>query len=97
MADACVYLLENYSGMQHVNIGTGKEITIKALAELVKKTVGFRGDIVWNSSMPDGTPRKLLNVDKLHNIGWTEKVSLEEGIKREYDWYKEQDEKDLKK
>ena len=97
MADACVYLLENYSGLQHVNIGTGKEITIKALAELVQKIVGFEGKIVWNSDMPDGTPRKLLNVDKLHGIGWKEKVGLEEGIRLEYEWYKQQDEKDLKK
>ena len=97
MADACVYLLENYSGSQHVNIGTGREITIKELAELVQKIVGFDGKIVWNSDMPDGTPRKLLNVDKLHSIGWKEKVSLEEGIRLEYEWYKQQDEKDLKK
>ncbi len=97
MADACVYLLENYSGEQHVNIGTGKEITIKGLAELVKKVVGFEGEIRWNSDMPDGTPRKLCDVSKLHSIGWKEKVDLEEGIRREYEWYLSQDEKDLKK
>ncbi|SKB86165.1 GDP-L-fucose synthase [Lachnospiraceae bacterium] len=97
MADACVYLLENYSGEQHVNIGTGKEITIKGLAELVKKVVGFEGEIKWNSDMPDGTPRKLCDVSKLHSIGWKEKVDLEEGIRREYEWYLAQDEKDLKK
>ena len=68
MADACVFLLENYSGERHVNIGTGKEVTIKQLAELVKKTVGFNGDIVWNSDMPDGTPRKLADVSKLHSL-----------------------------
>ncbi|MBQ7463591.1 MAG: GDP-L-fucose synthase, partial [Lachnospiraceae bacterium] len=81
MADACVYLLENYSGEEHVNIGTGKEITIKELAGIVKETVGFEGEIRWNSDMPDGTPRKLLNVEKLHNIGWKEKVSLRDGIR----------------
>lgn len=97
MADACVYLLENYSGEQHVNIGTGKEITIKGLAELVRKVVGFEGEIRWNSDMPDGTPRKLCDVSKLHSIGWKEKVDLEEGIRREYEWYLSQDEKDLKK
>ena len=97
MADACVYLLENYSGEEHVNIGTGKEISIKDLAELVKEIVGYEGEIVWDDSMPDGTPRKLLNVDKLHNIGWKEKVSLRDGIKLEYDWYKAQNEEDLKK
>ena len=89
MADACVFLLENYSGERHVNIGTGKEVTIKQLAELVKKTVGFNGDIVWNSDMPDGTPRKLADVSKLHSLGWTHKVELEEGVQLAYDWFKE--------
>ena len=89
MADACVFLLENYSGERHVNIGTGKEVTIKQLAELVKETVGFNGDIVWNSDMPDGTPRKLADVSKLHSLGWTHKVELEEGVKLAYDWFKE--------
>ena len=89
MADACVFLLENYDGEQHVNIGTGKELTIRDLAELVKKTVGFEGEIVWNSSMPDGTPRKLTDVTKLHELGWTHKVELEEGVKLAYEWFKE--------
>ena len=89
MADACVFLLENYDGEQHVNIGTGKELTIKELAELVKKTVGFEGDIVWNSEMPDGTPRKLTDVTKLHSLGFHHKVDLEEGVKLAYDWFKE--------
>lgn len=89
MADACVFLLENYSGEQHVNIGTGKEVTIKQLAETVKKTVGFEGKIIWNSEMPDGTPRKLTNVDKLHELGWTHKVELEEGVQLAYQWFKE--------
>ncbi|HKM21839.1 MAG TPA: GDP-L-fucose synthase [Lachnospiraceae bacterium] len=87
MADACVYLLENYSGEQHVNIGTGKEVTIKQLAETVKRTVGFDGDIIWNKDMPDGTPRKLTNVDKLHGLGWHHKVDLDEGVKLAYDWF----------
>jgi GDP-L-fucose synthase len=89
MADACVFLLENYSGEQHVNIGTGKEVSIKELAQTVKKIVGFEGNIIWNSSMPDGTPRKLTNVDKLHGIGWNHKVELEEGIRLAYSWYVE--------
>lgn len=87
MADACVFLLENYSGEQHVNIGTGKELTIKELAELVKKTVGFQGEIVWNTEMPDGTPRKLTDVTKLHGLGWTHKVELEEGVAKAYAWF----------
>ena len=89
MADACVFLLENYSGEQHVNIGTGKEVTIKELAETVKKTVGYEGEIVWNTAMPDGTPRKLTDVTKLHNLGWTHKVELEEGVKLAYDWFRD--------
>ena len=89
MADACVFLLENYSGEQHVNIGTGKEVSIKELAETVKKTVGYEGEIVWNTDMPDGTPRKLTDVTKLHNLGWTHKVELEEGVKLAYDWFRE--------
>ena len=87
MADACVFLLEHYSGEQHVNIGTGKELTIKELAELVKKTVGFEGEIVWNTEMPDGTPRKLTDVTKLHGLGWRHKVELEEGIAKAYAWF----------
>ena len=89
MADACVFLLENYSGEQHVNIGTGKEVTIKELAETVKRTVGYTGEIVWNTAMPDGTPRKLTDVTKLHNLGWTHKVELEEGVKLAYDWFRD--------
>ena len=89
MADACVFLLENYQGITHVNIGTGKEITIKDLAYLVKDTVGFEGEIVWNSAMPDGTPRKLCDVTKLHELGWTHKVELEEGVKLAYEWFKD--------
>ena len=96
MADACVYLMQHYSGEEHVNIGTGKEITIKELAEIVKDTVGFEGEIVWDDSMPDGTPRKLLDVSKLHEMGWKEKVSLKEGIRLSYEWYKSQPKEELK-
>ena len=89
MAEACVYLLEHYDGLEHVNIGTGKEVTIRQLAELVKETVGFEGDIVWNTDMPDGTPRKLTDVTKLHSLGFMHKVELEEGVKLAYEWFKE--------
>ncbi len=89
MADACVFLLENYEGEQHVNIGTGKEVTIKELAEAVKCTVGYEGEIIWNEDMPDGMPRKLTDVSKLHKLGWTHKVELDEGIRLAYDWFKE--------
>ncbi len=87
MADACVFLLENYEGEQHVNIGTGKEISIMELANTVKETVGFQGEIIWNKNMPDGTPRKLTNVDKLHAMGWKHKVELNEGVKLAYKWF----------
>ncbi len=89
MADACVYLLENYSGLQHVNIGTGKEITIKELALLIKNTVGYEGNIRWNTEMPDGTPRKLTDVTKLHEMGWMHKIELEEGVRLAYEWFKD--------
>lgn len=89
MADACVFLLEHYEGVQHVNIGTGKEVTIKELAETVKRVVGYTGEIVWNKDMPDGMPRKLTDVTKLHDMGWRHEVELEEGIKLAYGWFKE--------
>lgn len=80
MADACVFLLENYEGEQHVNIGTGKEVTIKQLAETVKKTVGYEGEIVWNKDMPDGTPRKLTDVSKLHEMGFVIRLTLRKAL-----------------
>lgn len=89
MADACVFLLENYDGEQHVNIGTGKEISIKELAELVKKVVGYTGKIIWNTNMPDGTPRKLTDVTKLHELGWKHHYELKEGLEMAYEWFVE--------
>ncbi|MDE7185401.1 MAG: NAD-dependent epimerase/dehydratase family protein, partial [Lachnospiraceae bacterium] len=89
MAAACVFLLEHYSGEQHVNIGTGREVTIRELAEIVRRVVGYEGEIVWNKEMPDGTPRKLTDVTKLHNLGWMHKIELEEGVQLAYDWFKE--------
>jgi len=72
---------------EFVNIGTGKDLTIKELAELIKNIVGFKGEIKWNSSKPDGTPQKLLNVDRLRELGWENKYSLEQGIKIDYNLY----------
>lgn len=89
MADACVFLLEHYSGEQHVNIGTGKEVTIRELAETVQRVVGYTGEIVWDSNMPDGTPRKLTDVTKLHGLGWQHKIELEEGVALAYKWFQE--------
>ena len=71
----------------HINIGTGKELTISALADLIVRTVGFEGEIVWDSTKPNGTPRKLINVDKLHSLGWTHRVEIEEGVQRLFRWY----------
>ncbi len=71
----------------HINVGTGKELTIRALAELVRETVGFGGEIVWDASKPNGTPRKLINVDKLHRLGWTHRVEIEDGVRRLFKWY----------
>ena len=85
MADACVFLMENYDGEQHVNIGTGEEVTIKELAETVKEVIGFKGELVFNSDMPDGTPRKLTTVEKLNSLGWKASVGLAEGIKLAYE------------
>ena len=87
MADACIFLLENYNDEMHVNIGTGEEVSIKELAHRIQETIGYKGDIVWNTSMPDGTPRKLVDVTKLHNLGWKHQTSLGEGLKKAYEWY----------
>ncbi|KAF3517827.1 hypothetical protein DY000_02063793 [Brassica cretica] len=89
LADACVFLLENYSGLEHVNIGSGQEVTIKELAELVKEVVGFEGKLGWDSTKPDGTPRKLMDSSKLASLGWTPKVSLRDGLRQTYEWYLE--------
>ncbi|MDU7726414.1 MAG: GDP-L-fucose synthase [Clostridium perfringens] len=89
MADACVFLMENYDGEQHVNIGTGVEVSIRELAETVKEVVGFEGELVFNTDMPDGTPRKLTTVDKLNGLGWKHKVDLNNGIRMAYEWFLE--------
>ncbi|WP_434504412.1 GDP-L-fucose synthase family protein [Prevotella sp.] len=73
----------------HINVGTGKELTIKELANLVVRTVGFEGDVIWDDSKPNGTPRKLIDVDKLHRLGWTHKVEINDGVERLYEWYRD--------
>lgn len=87
LADAAVYLMNNYDGSDIVNIGTGEDVTIKELAELIRDTVGYKGEIDWDTSKPDGTPRKLLDVSRLHGLGWKHKISLPEGVKDTYNWY----------
>jgi GDP-L-fucose synthase len=84
LAEACVYLMESYSDSELVNIGTGIDVTIKELAENVKKIVGFEGEINWDTTRPDGTPRKLMDVSKLHSLGWKHKIELKDGIALAY-------------
>ncbi|MGZ4116291.1 MAG: GDP-L-fucose synthase family protein, partial [Bacteroidia bacterium] len=84
LADACFYLMQNYNEAGLVNIGVGHDISIKDLALLVKKIVGFSGELKFDTSKPDGTPRKLMDVGKLHSFGWKDKIDLEEGIKGVY-------------
>ena len=85
LADACVFLMNHYSGNETVNLGTGEELTIRELAELVAKVTGFAGEIRWDASKPDGTPRKLLDVSKLERLGWRYKTELEDGIRLAYE------------
>ena len=85
LANLCVFLMNNYSGDETVNAGTGKELTIKALTELVAKVIGYEGEIKWDTTRPNGTPRKLLDVSKAAALGWTYKTELEEGIRLAYD------------
>ncbi|MCH5267002.1 MAG: GDP-L-fucose synthase [Lachnospiraceae bacterium] len=85
LADLCVFLMNHYSGNETVNAGTGKELSIKELSELVAKTVGYEGEIRWDTSKPNGTPRKLLDVSKSAALGWKYKTELEEGIRLAYD------------
>ena len=88
LADACLYLMENYTGNEFFNVGYGEEISILQLSEMMKKVTGFKGNIVMDSSKPDGTPRKLTDISKMKAMGWEPKISLEEGLKRTYEWYK---------
>jgi GDP-L-fucose synthase len=88
LGDACVFLMNNYNGEQFVNIGSGKDLTIKDLALLIKNIVGFKGEITHDLSKPDGTPRKLMDVSYLHSLGWKHKIELPEGIKQVYEDFK---------
>jgi len=87
LADACVYLMNNYSGSEIVNVGVGKDISIAELASLVRDAVGYEGEISYDTSRPDGTPRKLLDVSRLAELGWKAKVPLREGVERTYRWF----------
>ena len=89
LANACLYLMENFSEAGLINIGTGVDLSIKELAEMMARITGFEGQIVWDSSKPDGTPRKLMDVSKLHSTGWHHKIELEEGVRAVYEQVKE--------
>jgi len=87
LADACLFLMQEYTDGEIINVGVGEDVTILELAGIVKEVVGFEGDIVMDRSKPDGTPRKLLNVEKINALGWKPRVTLQEGIKQVYRWY----------
>ncbi len=84
---ASVFLMNTYDKSEIINIGTGEDISIRALANLIRQIVGFEGDIVWDETKPDGTPRKCLNVDKIHALGWKHSISLESGVQDTYQWF----------
>lgn len=84
LAKACIFLMQNYDDFGHVNVGIGEDISIKDLALLIKKIVGYEGNLVWDTSKPDGTPRKLMDVTKINNLGWKAEIGLEEGITKVY-------------
>jgi len=91
LAEACVFLMEEYDEKPFVNIGTGEDVTIKELAESIKEVVGFEGDLVWDSSKPDGTPRKLMDVSRINYLGWKHKIDLKQGLEMVYQEVKQMD------
>lgn len=88
VADGCIFLMKNYNDSEIVNLGAGTDISIRELANIVEKITGYRGKIRWDASKPDGTPLKLLDVTKLHHLGWKHRITLEDGIRSTYTWYK---------
>jgi len=88
MADACLHLLENYDGPSQVNVGTGSDVTIREIAETIGRVTGFAGETLWDTSKPDGTPQKLLDISLLRDAGWTAQISLEDGLNRTVEWYR---------
>ncbi|MBF05486.1 GDP-fucose synthetase [bacterium] len=87
LADASIFLIKNYNEPGIVNVGTGEDVAIKELAHIIKEVVGYEGELVWDTSKPDGTPRKLLDVSKLRNHGWKHSIELKDGIQKTYEWY----------
>lgn len=89
LASACLFAIDNYEGEVALNVGTGEDIAIKELAEVIQQIVGFEGELVWDSTKPDGTPRKLLDVSRMSDLGWTASKPLEQGIRETYEWFLE--------
>ena len=89
LAEACYVCMQKYNEAEHINVGTGEDVTIKQLAEMIADVVGYKREINWDTTKPNGTPRKVLNVDKIKALGWEPKISLREGIEKTYQWYKE--------
>lgn len=89
LADACLFLMNNYDDPEIVNVGTGKDLSINELVSIISDVVGFTGGFNWDDSKPNGTPRKVLNIDKIKSFGWNPKISLRDGIKQTYSWYKQ--------
>lgn len=89
LADACLFLLEHYDGPQQVNVGTGTDVSIREVAETIAGIVGFEGETLWDTSKPDGTPQKLLDVSKLRSAGWTARISLQDGLRQAYEWFQQ--------
>ena len=89
LAEACYVCMQDYDEDYHINVGTGEDVTIKELTETIVDVVGYAGEVKWDTSKPNGTPRKLLNVDKIHKLGWKHKIGLREGIVSTYRWYME--------
>jgi GDP-L-fucose synthase len=87
LASACIFMLENVHSAQHFNVGTGKDISIKSLADLLKRVIGFEGDLNWDHSKPDGTPRKVLDVSNLGDLGWRSSIDLSQGATETYSWF----------
>ena len=91
MADACLHLLDHHEGPQQVNVGTGTDVTIRELSELVAAAVGYEGEVEWDASKPDGTPQKLLDVSQLARAGWTARIGLGDGLRSTVEWFRQQE------
>jgi GDP-L-fucose synthase len=87
LAEACLFLMDNYDSPELINVGCGHDLQIRELASLIREVVGYEGAIEWDSSRPDGTPRKLLDVSKLSKLGWRAQITLEDGLRSTYEWW----------